>query len=68
MNETRPRGEEPGAAGWDGVERCRATEPTGRTAWWSLDRLPGRIVVRVAGELGATAVLKAAQVLAEYFR
>ncbi|MFI8085811.1 hypothetical protein ACIF6L_34105 [Kitasatospora sp. NPDC086009] len=68
MNETRPHTEEQSAAGWDGVERRHAAEPTGRTAWWSQDRLPGRILVRVTGELGAATVLKAAQALLEYFR
>ncbi|MGY0466947.1 hypothetical protein ACW14Y_42810 (plasmid) [Kitasatospora sp. cg17-2] len=75
MDEMRPRSEEPGAAGWDGVERRRTDparaavpEPDGRPAWRSPDRLPGRILVRVSGELGAVAVLKVVQVLAEYFR
>ncbi|MFI9332595.1 hypothetical protein ACIGZJ_34320 [Kitasatospora sp. NPDC052868] len=67
MDETKPRGEEPGSAGWDGAERRRTTaDPVGHPAWWSPDRLPGLILVRTASELGSRIGLKVLQVLSDF--
>ncbi|MFF7459601.1 hypothetical protein [Kitasatospora sp. NPDC008115] len=71
----RPRGEEQGAAGWDGVERRRAAVPgaaglrrSRRSAWRSPDRMRGRILVGVARSVGTIAVLQVLGTVAEYAR
>ncbi|WP_043478229.1 hypothetical protein [Kitasatospora sp. MBT66] len=73
MVETRPRGEEPNAAGWDGVERRQAaargsTGPrwSGRSAWRSPDRMRGRILAGVTRSVVTLAVLKVFGIVTEY--
>ncbi|MFD9061404.1 hypothetical protein ACFVZ3_07800 [Kitasatospora purpeofusca] len=73
MVETRPHGEEPNAAGWDGVERRQAAVPgaagprrTGRSAWRSPDRMRGRILLGVITSAGTLAALKVLEVVTEF--
>ncbi|MFI6850506.1 hypothetical protein OG535_40330 [Kitasatospora sp. NBC_00085] len=69
MDETRPRGEEPGVAGWDGVDRRASTaRPVvpGRSPWWSPDRMCGQVLAGLTGNVGAAAAVGVLQFLTEH--